>query len=311
MHRFSGNTWDVLPVPSDSKNIFDLAVVPGSTPGTGKIYILSLDDTTATIYGADIGSWNWGVIGNASNYGLVQSIYAANKNLFAGARQKGSDAYAILNLNGNDFTEIIAGCRDLSGVVYADSNYYFATTAGIYKRDSNFAGGDYWGGYTVTGIFSYNATNIIAVTSDAQILQVGPSAAPIVHAKSDPFTGAIALWQKDKSSQEKLLLLGVKGGADDYGYFEVPITDKNNIDWGNIYEPGAQESRSSVNDIDSYRQQLKKHVVRALIQAPPSADTDPKNHLGLPVVFAATQKDGVWSYRATAEKPNGVWNAED
>ncbi|GMO46700.1 MAG: hypothetical protein Ta2B_28420 [Termitinemataceae bacterium] len=318
---FSGNSWNRISAPG---RVFDVAITANDA-----IFILCIDDLYGTVYKQSGG--NWVEIKNNSSYSLIQSIFAADNRLFAGACKSESDELAILELKPSDtFGQIRTDCRDLTGVAYypltaGDGIYYFSLTNGIYSAIDT---GGVLGSvnpltlsYIVKGIFSYEHSStgpvsIIAVTNNANIISItvddtdpaNPKSSYNVYSKKYPFTGAIASWKSNTSSEERILF-GVRGGIDNYGYYEMKILGTGKPDFNTFYEPGELKPDSSVDNIESYRQQLKKHLVNSLMQAPSSAG---KTTVGqLPVVFAGTQKDGVWSYRETNEKPEGVWNAEE
>jgi hypothetical protein len=297
--KFSGNSWNTVSSPG---SVFDVATV-GDT-----LYIMTLSGVTGTVYKRESGAWT--EIANDSGYEHLQSIWGCDNALFASSRS-GSDDYAILQLVGGNFTAIKTNTRDLTGVAYAGGTYYFATSSnGVYTGTgggSVTVGGQIPGttSMRITGIFAYKST-VIAVTLEGVVLDL--SSSPIKgYSKAYSLSGSICLWQRklgDTSSE--CLLLGVKGGSDNYGYYEMKINN-GTIAWSGFSEPGDLKPDSSVDDQDTYRQQLKKHLVKSIMQAPATAEG---SAVGLPVVFASTQKNGLWSYRKDSDNPAGVWNAE-
>ncbi|GHT48272.1 hypothetical protein FACS1894102_0930 [Spirochaetia bacterium] len=317
--KFSGNSWAAQGSPG---KVFDVAIV-----GNDDIYILVLDDSTTSVYTADLSVTDiaWTAVSNSSSYSQIQSLYGVGGKLFAGARGASSDNWAILKLDAGDFV-ILSDEKtgNLSGVAHNGTDYFFTTkptttaAAAIYHSSSSLTtpsklgDGDGNYAYAATGIFSDPAigANVIAVTSIGQILEITASAikvhTPRLGSYLYPYTGAIAVWQKQTDPDKKRLLIGVNGGTDDYGYFEMEINGTTPA-WDALNLPGKLRPDSSIDDYASYSQQLQKHALRSLITAPPSAGASSTN---LPVVFAATQKSGLWSYRRTDDYPAGVWNAE-
>jgi hypothetical protein len=119
-----------------------------------------------------------------------------------------------------------------------------------------------------------------------------------------PATGALAVWKNENG--DRLLLVGRQdvfisspSSGYTYGYMELNITEGIR---GNFDEPGLN-SVSTVNDGDNgkYKSSLGKYPVNFIIQSP-EAD-------GSRIVFASTQKEGVYSYRER-EDDNWSWNAE-
>jgi hypothetical protein len=87
-----------------------------------------------------------------------------------------------------------------------------------------------------------------------------------------------------------------------YGYLELEL-DTNGIKSGkNFIEPG-KESVSTVNlgENERFQSTIGKNPVSYLFQVPPAIDANM-------ILFASTQKNGVWSYRDR----DGLyqWNAE-
>jgi len=122
-------------------------------------------------------------------------------------------------------------------------------------------------------------------------------------------TGALAIWREnDQPSSNRLLLAGrqdslrYSDSGYTYGYLEIEL-DINGIKSGkNFVEPG-REPLSTVRQGENghYKNTIGKYPVNYLMQVPSEID-------GEMILFASTQKNGVWSYRD--RNGNFQWNAE-
>jgi hypothetical protein len=216
---------------------------------------------------------------NPTGYSMIQGLYGEGGSVMAGAMRPGSDAYAVLTVSGNSLSLLRTIPYPLTGV----SGSYYATSGGIFTSGGLITGSGSYGG--IAGIIS-TSRGVIAVTSSGTILQVSGSGVT-AHGTSVPFTGALAVYNRGSVN---LLLLGIKGSTYDLGYREMRL---NGSDWA-INTPGDLAPDSSVADRDKYRATLGQHAVSSL-----------HYYSNGNVLFASTQKDGLWSYR------NNEWNAEE
>jgi hypothetical protein len=216
---------------------------------------------------------------NPTGYSMIQGLYGEGGSVVAGAMRPGSDDYAVLTVSGNSLSLLRTIPYPLTGV----SGSYYATSGGIFTSGGLITGSASYGG--IAGIISAGGSKgVIAVTSGGWILQVNGSSVT-AHSTSVSFTGALAVYNRGSVN---LLLLGIKGSIYDLGYREMRLNDSN---W-TLYTPGDLAPDSSVADRDKYRATLGQHAVSSLRYY----DN---------VLFASTQKDGLWSYR------NSEWNAEE
>ncbi|GMO51506.1 MAG: hypothetical protein Ta2G_09250 [Termitinemataceae bacterium] len=300
----NGGAWNEIPSP---ENAFDVAVVGAD------IYVLCWTDKNL---GSTVYKLNGAAIPQNETYGIIQSIYGVGNVLYAGARKKDANESGILISDGvAAFSVHIYDSGELKGAVTdgTDPDHYFATTKAVYKGTTALRPIPENTFYAFTGIFANNNDSsspidtVIAVTSNGHILDVNSGTYyPSLGDDSTigSFTGAIAYWHN--SDNKKLLLLGVNNGEDNYGYYEIVINGTT-PGLGTLLLPG-ENATYSVDDKDSYGQQLRKYVVTSLMQAPGSTETTQGNH---PVLFASTKKNGLWSYRQREDKTGGVWNAEE
>jgi hypothetical protein len=281
----TGDRW--APVGGAPSKIYDIAADSSS------LYLLSVDDSDTSVH-----ILGGGRIDNAG-YGMIQGLYSDGNEVYAGAMS--GDNYAILKITTSGaFSFLQSISSPLAGVAKTNNATYFATAHnGILRYNgSTFTTVDGSSGYSIAGII--NADNrIIAVTGTGAILEVVNNTV-IAHGTSANFTGGLAVYEGNTAnSNVKLLLLGVKNDIYNMGYREIDISN-GKISF-ELYFPGQRASLSTVSGRDRYDATLAKCAVNSLIQL--SADSGGSD--GLPVLFASTQKDGLWSYR------NNEWNAEE
>ncbi|MDR0504101.1 MAG: hypothetical protein LBH16_12370 [Treponema sp.] len=228
---------------------------------------------------------------------------------------------------------------NITGAVFDGSNYYICTSQGIFKAPNPASGvtiiyRDDSPGIQFIGMINLEtANNIIALITRGTssqgarlyLLQDDNLTLAKVDATTDISlgnriaTGALAIYRT--AGDQKLLLAGrqdrlnyIAESGFSYGYLELEI-DSNGIktetsDDGvtknkNFVEPGRNSpSTVGTENVERYtfRSTIGKHPVNYLFQAPSDIDREM-------ILFASTQKNGVWSYRDRSGK--GQWNAED
>jgi hypothetical protein len=272
--EYKSDNWEKISKPSG--NVIDVAA------GSNKLFIM---DKNYNIYfqGTDAsgnltGGWSGNLAGiNTCKIAGSEAIFAANDILFGSQR---SDM--------------------ITGVVFLNSKYYFATPKGV-STSSTFDGvrtliEDTKDSF-IKGIVVID-TNIVAVSSGGYIYQISSSDAVTPLNKTIKFTGAIAIWTPQSwtsGNNGRLLLLGVDKNTDyNYGYREV------NVDGSGILDNSFSEPGESIENHSTYLSTMDLRAVNSIIQAPNLYNSD-----GKPVLFASTQQSGLWACR------NGEWNAED
>jgi hypothetical protein len=290
----AGGRWgQVGGVPS---KIYDIAA--DTQAGTDGVYLLRVDDSDTSVHRLD-----GGVIGNTTGYGMIQGLYSDGETVYAGAMS--GNSYAILKVNGDTLIFIYSIGSPLAGVAKTSDNVtYFATARnGILRLNGGTwttVGGS--SGYSIAGIINADG-RIIAVTGNGYILEVNATSNTVAaYGTSTQFTGALAVYTGNASnSNAKRLLLGVKNNIYNMGYREIDLPDGGGNITYLLYVPGERASLSTVSGRDRYEATLAKCAVNSLIRL----NEVPGGPDGLPVLFASTQKDGLWSYR------NNEWNAEE
>jgi hypothetical protein len=317
--KFEGGGWGKDSAPPTDGVVADVAAAEN-----GGLYAITADrKNDDTEIWERPASENWKRLLTRGGYG-IQSIYCANNELFYAGRsgapaQDGLD-YAIYK---SDNTLIKSGTGLLRGVVYVNNLYFLATAGdGIWVYDGTIPASsgtnpnpyqlDDTGGMRFTGIIKTDETNniIIAVTHSGYVYQIDGRVSPPTVMTGYPITigvlnctGALAIWNNN-SAADSLLLVSVKRSASYYGYRDMPIDKAAGVLTKSYYEPG-NGSPSSMKDHNAYIATIEEHTVNSLIQAPGLFDHE------LPVVFASTQQNGVWSLRYDSSEGKHVWNAQD
>jgi len=279
---FSGTSWSkVSGAPDNARAV--------STDGTN-LYVLSIDGSTTTVY-AKSASGGFSSRGNAGYF--IQSIYEG----YAGALK--GNSYAILKLDPRlSLFQTISS--PLTGVARKGATDYFATAShGIYYKDGagSFTRLPGTTGYSsIAGIINANGT-IIAVSGKEYILFVkDDNSGVIAQQESTWFTGALALWKRLDSTAPDLLLVGIRTSIYELGYREIRLSDRKFGTPGDTFIPN-----SSIKNKDEYTSSLARNAVTTFYITDKNGGND-DNH---PLIFASTEKDGLWSYR------KNEWNAEE
>jgi hypothetical protein len=243
----------------------------------------------------------------------AQKIYGANTKLFVG------DGAAVYDYTAPSIPITGAGGL-LRGAAWDGTAYYICTTkmwgnenTGIFTISGTTATSEYPGSFK--GIIAAGSI-IVAVTGDTIIYKDSGVYTAILIGVS--FTGGMAYWEWTDSSLtiHKKILLGLQkngSGTYRYGYREF---DLDGLKKWNVYVPGNTDNGTRTTSIDpgsTETSAIGKHPVNALYVVTPLPGPPPKptseDSLGRPIIFASTQKDGVWSYRARRGIPQ--WNGED
>jgi hypothetical protein len=163
---------------------------------------------------------------------------------------------------------------------------------------------------TVTGIIETGGV-IIAVSNTGHIYYSSGGTFSQI-SNNVNYTGGMSVWlDPDNQWKPSLLLMGIrgKGTSRTHGYQEMIL--ENGVPTFALQRPG-NDSPSSVKNRSKYTGSIGIHPVENILQIPSISRgglLDYNAFVGIPgwepPIFAATSKDGLWSYR------NGEWNAED
>lgn len=312
--------WEKASRPTDSGKelkIRDLAAI-----GT-KLYAYTVADTNTVntdtfskkVWASENGTGPWAELENSSGY-EIYALYAANGELFAGARKKvgGSvqtyeSEYAILHLVGAAFQVLADGLGDggkLIGAVHDGSGYYLATTnLGIYSTSDLSAAPTIvssTSGYSLVGIAAVGqgaAKAVVAVGGypDGNVILLQKAGIPgflSTGFSSTYFTGAIAEYDTGTSEAADgtpdYLLIGYKYGTT-YGYREIELSGGELTGVSSLGKPSAD---STVSDYDQYAGALGVVPVAHLYQS---------WEVGVNILYASSNIQGLW---ATVDRGN--WN---
>jgi hypothetical protein len=305
--RYDGNWSSSQPGGKDW--ITFLAVTTGSPD---YLYALFLTEAGGTVLRRTANGSSWGDVRNDSgDYPLIQTIYAGNGQLFAGAgKNSGAEAeYGILYLESSGILKRLEGNTGLlSGAASGTgSNYYLSTRVkGVYKTDlsdTNQLGDD----RVFMGMIKLEDNTIIMVERDGgafyKVKADGSGVERIDGVATGKYaTGALALW--NDGNGKKMLTAGIQGGLSgtstitsfSHGYVELSLTSSD----GSLNPSQSFHDPSITVDgnTERYNASLGKYPIHHMHQAA-------SNNL----FFASTQSAGLWSYK---NRTGGMqWNAED
>jgi len=327
--------WDLgdYAIPQPAGKIISLAVAGD------RLYALCRDGNgiNATLQYIGSNGNEWKPINSPT--AEIQSIYAANTQLFAGA---GTGTYAIYYLDNDDTLKMLkSDTLIFSGAACKDGIYYLSTRGdGIFQiSETDLAAGVI--NDTVipladnTGIDEKNKRmfmsmikleddTIIAVERDGgSLYEINNGSFTRMHYESGDTdwinigkyaTEALTLWKEiDPESQDitkRLFIVGIQGGlystttsSHTYGYVEFDLINSD----GSFDKTSRRRDAGnllSVADQDRYMASMGTHPVNHLFQAP--EDIDPNM-----TFFASTQNAGLWSYRDRPNNGGPQWNAEE
>jgi hypothetical protein len=242
----------------------------------------------------------------------ILAIYSANDQLFIGAGKVGNNLYI---LNGNTLEKIKdTGNMLLNGAAYNGTYYLTAKdliseTGGCIYTGTLSEMTQIGNNIPFVGIINLENTvqTIVAIDQDGKLYYVVPSlnqAARLSNSGRDyPATGALAIW-RDENNQPRLLLAGrqdnfatTTNSGYTYGYLEININE-NGV-YNNFREPGLDTVSTVAFGVnEKYNSSIGKLPVNDIFQSREDR-----------IIFASTQKEGVYSYR---ERDEGwSWNAEE
>jgi len=265
----------------------------------------------------NISSNSWDMSYTMSGFS-IQTIYGTGNKIFAGGQyQNNRQSFAIIFLekSSDSLTVIKYGTSLLKGAAQGASGMLYLATAGggLFSFNESSLDATIVEGTekaNLNGIMNVGG-NIVAVGADGTVYSdIGGKFNNINAGVS--FTGAMCVWLDRKNQwRPSLLLLGIrgKGTSLSHGYREMVLNGGKPT--FNIKAPGADSPTSVVNKA-KYDAGIGTHPVESIIQVPDSSNGGPLNYSSYtgdpewePPIFAATSKNGLWSYR------NGEWNAEE
>jgi len=282
-YNIDNGSWSTITRPGD--RILQLAATGGN------LYALCYKDNSS---GIDffIRQYNgsWITIAESTGESISNvSIFAVGSYLFIGGETPG-----------------VTG--ELIGAYYdGTANYYIATKDdGIFKLNSSLTLEKeitHEDGKDFMGMVELNNTTLALITRSGEIFTLSTSSDNLtktgISFSNRKASGALTVWKE--GAVPKLLLAGRQeiGYSMDagytYGYMELEL-DATGITGTAFKEPGTG-GISTVSDNERYISTIGKHPVNHIFQAPDG------------VLFASTQKNGVWSYR---DRSGGwQWNAEE
>jgi hypothetical protein len=308
IHTYKAGNWGSLSSPAGA--------VIGLAATSGYLYALVGDinrvDNSLHRYNGPDSDPKWTQIKGST--GSLQSIWGANDTLFAGAMDGTAWKVYSVTDTGAALSEAISDSGMLNGAAHDGTDYYIATSNGIYKGASIVTGSE----GIVTGILNVNdvITAVVRYTNPSdkkvqgKILTYNGSRFNTISNGGPAYTGAMCVWKKyDESGNatDKLLLLGIESSENyDSGYRELTLGNDGKPKTSNqeAVPPGGESSSIKPDDKSRYDASLARYNVYHILQVP--EDVDPVPTGSQPLVFASTTKNGVWVLNRAGE-----WNAQD
>jgi len=258
---------------------------------------------------------NWDDLEGSGTHN-IRSIHSINEVLFMGAGAQ-IDSLYILYYDGTNFDYLMKDSEGvpisiryklLNGAAY-NGTYYLSTKdlfdtagGGIYSFTNDLTYTGLLGNnIPFVGIINIDDSSICAIDQNGRLYGV-PAINDIANMGNYLATGALSIWQNERG---RLLLAGRKDimsssvtSGYTYGYLELDIP----FNGTGFTEPGIKDiSTVNFGENGKYRSTIGKYPVNHIIQSPIGSD-------GRSVLFASTQKNGVWSYRQRGN--DWHWNAE-
>jgi hypothetical protein len=317
---------NILQIASTGDNLFALFSTDKNNNGK----------TVIKRYNKDNSSWTK-IGGILDNYNKIHNIFASGGILFIYASASSSNyIYSILYLKDDTINvlkfidqEQQEDTGELNGVVFNGESFFLSFISkktddekysGVYKINDLDEGAvtlnysDEEGkNVNFTGIINLedDENTIILISRKGEIYTVNDSIVKIENISMGKSSmGALAIWREnDQDGCNRLLLAGRQDSLNysstysyTYGYMELELDTVGIRAGSNFVEPGKNPI-SSLTDYERYKSTIGKYPVNYLFQVP--ADID--NNM---ILFAATQKNGVWSCRDRDNNNNSYWNAE-
>lgn len=255
-----------------------------------------------------------------TDYYAFRSIYGGGDAVFIGAEYRNSFRIYYIDENETDKEKAVKllinnDSGELCGAASGGGWHYFITKEkGAYRTNDPGQGAKMIPGsddLSFTGIINLedNLGTIISITRNGSLYILSDSIADKgVSFDSDNLsTGALAVWRDPANPGFPVLLLAGRQNnlssssstSFSYGYLELEL-DSNGIKGAEFREPGTQPS--SIDNNDRFLSTIGKQPVNHILQTP--YEIDPEM-----ILFASTQKSGLWSYRVIDGTPQ--WNAEE
>ena len=250
-------------------------------------------------------SGDWTELSGFGDYKKHKTIYTADDILYIGTQHKDKDiTYEVLRCSGAvvEQTPYITETSILYGAAYSGTTTFICTKKTVYADTAAIGTGDY------VGIIKlHDGTAAVLAYSGELFTADGTSLTSVVPKFSDErrATGAIAVWKEDINAASGNSRLLVGRGDISYstssgyihGYVELQLSDAGGIEGTSYDDPGG--TNSSIRDYQSYASSLGVNPINSIFQAPNG------------ILFAATQKNGVFSYKHRNDGTGEAWNAED
>jgi len=280
----------------------------GSLAATSSwLYAICLENSTGILMQSSDGTI-WSKTPNV-NYD-VKAIFTTEENRLFFSANEGNDFYDIYYLSGTPI-KVLENVKEFRGAVFNNGTYFICTTDGIYQfgnfsdepvilQNSN--------GKNFVGIIDLGS-DVAAIARNQELYSVSTGGIASI-AKFDSRSASGALTVFKDSHGRRLLLVGRMDltysttSGYTFGYIEIELDD-DGFKHGAVYRmPGENPSYSTVDSNERFITTIGKNPVNHIFHVPSSL-----NYPDMSLIFASTQKNGVWSYRERGAI--WQWNAEE
>jgi len=291
------------------------------------LYVLCYKDTDKAVVrelrrrGASEKNWTT-LEFDTGGFNNLHSIYSAGQLVYIGSQgsqKDNADKFAIISINDTGTSVKVTDDGDalLIGAAYNGIPFLLTRTGilvdGTMRTMDN---------PNFMGIIALPDNTVVAINRNGNLYEVSSTGinteALATFNDNRRTTGAMAIWE-DKDDPSKQLLLVGRGDTSystisgyTHGYVELLIDETGNIG-SNIYrEPGPYDKdidktnfpttiHTTVDDRKQYYSSLGTNPVNFIFQIPETVAPEK-------ILFAATQRNGVWSFRDRDGVPQ--WNTE-
>ncbi|MDR2941953.1 MAG: hypothetical protein LBV17_05130 [Treponema sp.] len=309
---------NILQIASTGNNLYALCSADQNNNGRAIIKLFNKENSS------------WTEIGGIDNsIERIHDIFAVNNTLFIMVSY--SIYYSVLYIdNSGTINELNIteegnnGTGEINGIAFNGVSYFISSKSmGVYKINNISEGASLIkykdeNGDDVKVISSgiinlQDADNtIVIITRNGDLYTVKDSITRIENVSMGKMaTGALAIWRENNLPESNRLLLAgrqdsLKYTIDSgytYGYMELEL-DTTGIKSGKTFVEPGKELLSSIRQggNERYQSTIGKNPINYLFQVPYEIDSNM-------LLFASTQKNGVWSYKE--RKGEFQWNAED
>jgi len=258
------------------------------------------------------------VVIDADNYDF-HTIYAAGQTIYIGAQKSKTNEFAVISITESGVSNIVYENENalLVGAAYNGSTYLCTRRGILIDGTMNSVLNQ-----TFVGIINLPDNSIVAMSRSGNLYEVTTeivTPAKTSFGDTRQATSAIAVWEDKLDTSKKLLLIG-RGDLGysptsgfTHGYVELMLNETGGLilNANNLSYPFREPGPYDKDRDKDFPTQVVHSTVDNFRRYASSLGINPLNHLFQAsdgIIFASTQRNGVWSYRDRNGTPQ--WNAE-